>query len=184
MVRAIRASFLAAALPLTATAAVAPVCHPVHHHHVAHVQKSVMNHPTAVAVGVGVVIDQARLVSFPEPVKTVYVGNPTIVDISMVDAQHAFLLGKSFGMTNMIALAPDGKQISNQQVTVLNNGAAVTVNRGADQFDYMCTRAHCETAPRPGDPNTFVTNTEGAASQHEGSATTSGNSVTAQQAAN
>ena len=48
----------------------------------------------------------------------------------MIDLQHAFLLGKTFGLTNMIALDTDGKQISNQQVVVYNNGAAVTINRG------------------------------------------------------
>jgi hypothetical protein len=182
MAWAIRTFILASVLPLTAVAAVAPVCHPVHHHHhhVVHTAKAVTHR----ASGVGVVIDQARLVSFPEPVKTVYVGNPTIVDISMLDAQHAFLLGKTFGVTNMIALGPDGKQISNQQVTVFNNGAAVTVNRGADQFDYMCTRAHCETAPRPGDPQAFVGNTEGAATAHESQGSTAGTGPQGQQAAN
>jgi hypothetical protein len=48
-----------------------------------------------------------------------------------------------------------GTPVTNQQVTVLNAGAAVTVNRGADQFNYMCTSAHCETMPRPGDPKPY-----------------------------
>lgn len=171
MKTAVCAIFVASALPLSAGAATAPVC-PVKPHHVAHahVHKVAAHHT---AGGVGVTVDQARLVSFPAPVKTVYVGNPTIVDIQMVDAQHAFVLGKTFGITNMIALSANGTQISNQQVTVLNNGAAVTVNRGADQFDYMCTAAHCETAPRPGDPPAFAQATEGVATQHESQATTS-----------
>jgi hypothetical protein len=145
----------------------------VHHHHVVHA------HKVAHASGVSVTIDQARLISFPQPVKTVYVGNPTIVDISMIDPQHAFLLGKTFGLTNMIALGKDGKQISNQQVVVYNNAAALTINRGADQFDYMCTRVHCETAPRPGDPQSFIGNTEGAAASHSGAAAGAGNAAPA-----
>ncbi len=136
MVRGFRASVLALALPLAATPASAQVCHPApaHHHHVTHVRK-VAHRET----GVGVVIDQARLVAFDAPVKTVFVGNPAIADISMLDSQHAFVLGKTFGVTNLIALAQDGKQISNQQVVVYNNAAAVTINRGADQYNYMCT---------------------------------------------
>lgn len=165
---------------LLAGSVAAQVCHPVHPHKVAHATKAA----TPSASGLGVVVDQARLISFPKPVKTVFVGNPTIVDVSMQDPQHAFLLGKTFGVTNMIALGPDGKQISNQQITVHNNWAAVTVNRGSDQFNYMCTTAHCETAPRPGDPNTYVTNTEGASGQHETVATTAANSAPAQTAAN
>ena len=113
-----------------------------------------------------------------------FVGNPTVVDISMIDSTHAFLLGKTFGETNMIALAADGNQISNQQVTVLNNGAAVTVNRGAEQYNYMCTHAHCETAPRPGDPQTFVAGTESTATTHSAAANTAGANVTAQAASN
>ena len=163
---AVRNLLLASVLPLATGAAAAPVC-PVKPHHVAHVHKVVVHHA---AGGVGVTVDQARLVSFPQPVKTVYVGNPWIADISMVDPQHAFILGKTFGVTNMIALTADGKQLSNQQVTVMNNGAAVTVNRGAEQYNYMCTRSHCETAPRPGDPQAFVQNTETVATTHEGSA--------------
>ena len=181
MKSAICAVLVSTVLPLAAGAAAAPVC-PVKPHHVAHahMHKVVVNR----TAGVGVTIDQARLISFPEPVKTVYVGNPTIVDIQMVDAQHAFLLGKTFGVTNMIAMSANGTQISNQQVTVLNNGAAVTINRGADQFDYMCTPAHCETAPRPGDVPTFAQNTEGVTSQHEGAASTSANTSGGQTASN
>lgn len=177
MAWAFRASVLTLVLPLAAAPASAQVCHPAHHH-VAHARK-VVHH----ASGLGVVIDQAKLIAFPQPVKTVFVGNPTIADVTMVDPQHAFLLGKTFGLTNMIALDSTGKQISNQQVVVYNNGAAVTINRGGEQFDYMCTSAHCETAPRPGDPNAFVQNTEGAANSHEGTATGAGNSAPAGQTA-
>src|SRR5438270_6538069 len=104
----VRTLLLVAALPLVVTGAVAaPVC-PVKTHHASHAQKA-PQHRTA--GGVGVTVDQAHLVSFPQPVKTVYVGNPWIADIYMVDAQHAFLLGKTFGVTNMIALSADGKQV-------------------------------------------------------------------------
>ena len=167
MKRAVRTILLVAALPLATAAAAGPVC-PVRVHHAATAHKATVHH----TAGIGLAVDQARLVAFPQPVKTVYVGNPTIADISMVDSEHAFVQGKTFGMTNLIALSADGKQVSNQQVTVLNNGAAVTVNRGADQFNYMCTVSHCETAPRPGDPQAYVQNTEGPVTTHEGAAAT------------
>jgi hypothetical protein len=182
MFRAIRISLLAAALPLAAwsSAQASAVCHPVHHHRVTQLRKPV-SHRVA---GLGVVVDETRMISFAKPVKTVFVGNSTIADVSMIDSQHAFLLGKTFGVTNMIALTPDGKEISNQQITVYNNGAAVTVNRGADQFNYMCTLAHCETAPRPGDPNGYVSNTEGAMTAHETQGSTAGTTPQGQQASN
>ena len=179
MKTAVRTLLLASVLPLATAAAAAPVC-PVKPHHVAHVQKAVVHR---VVSGVGVTVDQARLVSFSEPVKTLYVGNPWIADVSIVDPQHAFVLGKTFGVTNMIALSADGKQVSNQQVTVMNNGAAVTVNRGAEQYNYMCTLAHCESSPRPGDPQTYAQQTEGVASTHEGSASGSATTSTGEKSA-
>ncbi|HLY07425.1 MAG TPA: pilus assembly protein N-terminal domain-containing protein [Rhizomicrobium sp.] len=179
MKTAICAMLVATALPLTAGAAAAPVC-PVKPHHAVHAKmnKVVQNRAPG---GIGVVVDQARLVSFPEPVKTLYVGNPWIADIQMVDAQHAFVLGKTFGVTNLIALSANGKEVSNQQVTVLNNRVAVTVNRGADQFNYACNLAHCESAPRPGDQKEYVSGTEQAATAHESvaSAATTGGAQTA-----
>lgn len=183
MIRAIRFSLMLAALPLAISAPVqGQVCHPVRHHHhrVVHVHQAVVHH----LAGLGVVVDETKLISFPKPVKTVSLGNSTIADVSMIDSQHAFLLGKTFGVTNMIALAPDGQEVSNQQVTVYNNGAAVTVNRGAEQYNYMCTLAHCESSPRPGDPNTYVQNTESAANSHESTSTNAGTATQAQQASN
>src|SRR5215469_8299135 len=165
MKTAVCATLLAAALPLAASATTAPVC-PVKPHHVAHVHKVHKVAQHRAPGGIGVVVDQARLVSFTEPVKTLYVGNPWIADIQMVDPQHAFLLGKTFGVTNLIAMSANGKELSNQQVTVSNNSVAVTVNRGADQFNYMCTHAHCEASPRPGDPQPYVA-AEQAATAHE-----------------
>ncbi|HEY1613548.1 MAG TPA: pilus assembly protein N-terminal domain-containing protein [Rhizomicrobium sp.] len=158
----VRVALMAACLPIAAHAADAPVCHPAHHHHVAAHHK-VASH----ASGIAVVIDQARVVSFAKPVKTLFVGNPTVVDVNLIDSQHAFLLGKTFGITNLVALQADGSPLSNQQVTVLNNGSAVTVNRGGDQYNYMCSKSHCETAPRPGDPKVYVDNTESSATTHE-----------------
>jgi hypothetical protein len=116
---------------------------------------------------IGVVVDQAKMVSLSRPAKTIYIGNPTIADITVIDSRHAFVLGKTFGVTNLIAMDAQGKQISNQQVTVVNGFEAVTFNEGNGQYNYSCTRAHCESMPRPGDVTAFVTNTEQAVSTHE-----------------
>ncbi len=174
----VQVAILTAALPLSAQAADAPLC-PVHHHVVHHHHRIAAHHVGG--SGIAVVVDQARIITFAKPVKTLFVGNPMVADVNMIDPQHAFLLGKTFGVTNMIALQADGTQFSNQQVTVLNNGSAVTVNRGADQFDYTCSLAHCETAPRPGDPKPYVDNTEGAAVAHEGYGNAAGSAMAASQ---
>jgi hypothetical protein len=123
----------------------------------------------AIANGVSVPMDEVRMIAFSQPVTTVYVGNPVIADVTMIDAEHAFLLGKTFGETNVIALGSNGKQISNQHVVVFGRRmGAVTLNRGASTFNYTCTSLHCETQPVPGDPKTYFDETHQAIDTHEG----------------
>ncbi|MBS0470310.1 MAG: pilus assembly protein N-terminal domain-containing protein [Proteobacteria bacterium] len=108
----------------------------------------------AIAGGVSVPLDEVRTVTFTKPVTTVFVGNPTIADINMIDSRHAFLLGKSFGMTNIIALDALGHQVSNVPVAVTGSRAAtVTLTKGTAQMTLACNSGRCEAAPQPGDAN-------------------------------
>jgi hypothetical protein len=127
--------------------------------------------PSAAGTGLAVSVDQAKLVTLARPAKTIVVGNPTFADLSIIDSRHAFILGKTMGVTNLIALDADGHQISNQQVTVVNDREALTFDLGPSQYNYTCSRGHCENLPRPGDPVTYVTNTEQAIATHEDAAT-------------
>ncbi len=117
--------------------------------------------------GFTVAMDEARVITFPQPVATVFIGNPAIADVTIIDSRHAYLLGKTFGITNMIGMDIDHNTVMNRAVAVTNgNGGAVTLNRGADTYNYTCTASRCETGPRPGDPAGYVSNTEDAASKH------------------
>ena len=111
---------------------------------------------TAHAADIAVPMDEVRIVAFKQPISTVYMGNPTIADITTIDSQHIFVLGKSFGETNMIALGRDGRPIANDHVTVFGRRmGAVTLNKGAQQFTYSCTSAQCQPAPVVGDAADF-----------------------------
>ncbi len=104
------------------------------------------------AAGVSVAMDEVRTVTFPKTVATIYVGNPAIADINMIDSRHAFILGKGYGSTNMLALDQDGKQVSNTHISVLaRQDSSLTLQRGANRVTYSCTAAHCEVTPQPGD---------------------------------
>ena len=97
-------------------------------------------------------LDEVRMLAFARPISTLYVGNPAIADITMIDKRHAFVLGKSFGATNIVALDASGTEISNQQVVVFGSGSAiVTLQRGAAQVTYSCAASRCEPSPQPGD---------------------------------
>ena len=159
--RALRFAFLTATiLTAPALALAAPAIHRAPQHHP--VKRVVHSDP-----GFTVSMDEARIITFPQPVATVFVGNPAIADITVIDSRHAYLLGKTFGVTNMIGLDADRNSVMNRVVAVTNrNGGEVTLHRGADTYNYTCTASRCETGPRPGDPAAYVSNTEDAAAKH------------------
>src|SRR5258706_759291 len=104
------------------------------------------------AAGIEVALDQVRILTFAGPVKTVFVGNPVIADITVIDPNHVFILGKNFGTTNVVALDAKGRETLNEQITVLERpGSTVTLQRGATKRTLNCTSARCESAPTPGD---------------------------------
>lgn len=129
--------------------------------------KHFVKHADRSSDGLTVAMDEARVITFTQPIATLFIGNTTIADVTVIDSHHAYLLGKTFGATNMIGLDANNHQVMNAQINVTNRViGSVTLNRGAETYNYSCTRLHCETSPKPGDPNTYVSNTEGAAQQH------------------
>jgi len=157
----------AASVVCAANAGLASGNAPVRHKHAAH--KAVVKHRSPSApTGVSVVMDQVRIVTFKRPISTVFVGNPMIADATVIDPYHAFVLGKTFGVTNLIALSPQSQTVANQTITVANrNGGMVTLNKGVSQFSYSCTTAHCEVNPLPGDQKTFYEDNSGAIAGHQ-----------------
>ncbi len=141
--------------------------------------------PAPADAGVAVPMDEVRIVTFKEPIATVFMGNSTIADVNVIDSRHAFVLGKSFGETNLIALGVGGRQIANEHVTVSGRRmGAVTLNRGNAQFSYTCTKAHCEAQSVPGDDKNYFDATHNAVGQNEDqgikSASNGGGTSTAQ----
>jgi len=103
---------------------------------------------------VEVPLDQVHVLAFKTPVKTVFVGNPVIADITVIDPTHVFILGKNFGTTNVVALDERGQEFFNEQVTVLDRpGSVVTLQRGVGRSTLNCNASRCEAAPTPGDEN-------------------------------
>jgi hypothetical protein len=141
---------------------------PVHHTAPAHKKASVKRRVAAAPSGISVVMDQVRVISFTHPVSTLFVGNPVIADATVIDPYHAFILGKTYGVTNMVALNAQSQQISNQQITVANrSGGSVTLNKGAQQFSYACTNARCETNPLPGDNKAYFDDATSSINAHQ-----------------
>ncbi|HEY5085376.1 MAG TPA: pilus assembly protein N-terminal domain-containing protein [Rhizomicrobium sp.] len=125
----------------------------------------------AYADGVAISMDEVRTITFPKPVATVYVGNPSIADINMIDSRHAFVLGKGFGNTNIVALDHEGDQVSNTHVSVMaREDSTVTLQRGTGRLTYSCTASHCEATPQPGDAKDAYDAVNGQLATHEAAA--------------
>ncbi len=156
---ALFAAALLAATPVHAAA-------PVHHAKPIHLAKPV--HPVDKNAYVALALDEVHTLTFRAPVATVYVGNPTIADVTMIDARHAFVQGKGYGRTNVMALNRDNVMVYNTHITVTGNegGGTVTLNRGAQRVTLNCAGGRCEPTPMPGDgKETDAFNTQVAAHQ-------------------
>lgn len=102
---------------------------------------------------VALALDEVHSITFRTPVSTVYVGNPTIADVTMIDARHAFVQGKGYGRTNIMALNRDNVMVFNTRISVsgAEGGGTVTLNRGAQRVTLNCAGGRCEPTPMPGD---------------------------------
>ena len=121
---------------------------------------------------VALALDEVHTLTFLAPVATVYVGNPAVADVTMIDARHAFVQGKAYGRTNIVALNRDNVQVFNTHVTVTGNdsGGTVTLNRGAQRVTLSCAGGRCEPAPMPGDGKDFYDAANGQAAAHQAAA--------------
>jgi Flp pilus assembly secretin CpaC len=122
----------------------------------------------AYAASLTVPVDEVRVITFATPVKTVFVGNPSVADINVIDPRHVFLLGKAFGTTNLLALDASGKQVADEKVTVLaHQDATVTLQRGTARTTLNCMAQRCEVSPMPGDDAASYDAVTGQVDKHE-----------------
>jgi Pilus formation protein N terminal region len=89
--------------------------------------------PATAAEGtLSVPLDKAELVRLDAPAADVVVGNPSVADVSVQNSKLLVITGKSFGSTNLIVIGADGKEVLNENLSVLDPGSGfVTVHRGS-----------------------------------------------------
>jgi Flp pilus assembly secretin CpaC len=114
---------------------------------------------------VTVVVDHAKVIRLPERAQTVIVGNPLIADVSVQRNGVLVITGKSFGVTNLIALDASGAMLAESRVSVRASAdSIVTVHRGMERESYSCA-PHCQPSVQLGDSTKFFTDVGGQASQ-------------------
>jgi Flp pilus assembly secretin CpaC len=84
--------------------------------------------------------DQSQLLRLPRPAAEIIIGNPAIADISVQAGNLLVITGKTFGITNIIALDADRNVIQDQRVLVKRDEAkVVNLQRGTQRQSYNCT---------------------------------------------
>lgn len=84
--------------------------------------------------------DQSQLVRLARPVAEVIIGNPSIADVTVQGSTLLVVTGKTFGITNIIALDADRKIIKDQRVIVeRDENRVVNLHKAGLRQSYSCT---------------------------------------------
>lgn len=107
------------------------------------------------AASLQVEVNQTKPYKLPRAANTVIVGNPAVAGVTVDSNDRVFVLGRTYGRTNLIALDRDGEIIVDMPVNVVNAAGIVTLNAGAQQRSFNCT-PRCERVLDPTDaPDAF-----------------------------
>jgi Pilus formation protein N terminal region len=105
--------------------------------------------------------DQASLLRLSRPAVEIIIGNPSIVDVSVQNGASLVVTGKSFGVTNIIAIDAQGQIIRDQRVMVrTDDERTVNLVRGTKRETYACTPV-CQPTLTIGDDESYFNRTQG-----------------------
>ena len=96
--------------------------------------------PSARANDLIVRYDQSQLIRLPRPATEVIIGNPSIADVAIQGGNLLVVTGKTFGITNIIALDAQRNVIQDQRVLVeRDDQRTLVLYKGAKRESYTCT---------------------------------------------
>jgi Flp pilus assembly secretin CpaC len=102
------------------------------------------------ASDVTILADQAKIIHVTGQPGTVVVGNPSIADVT-VQGERVVLMGRNYGVTNIIILDREGKQLAALDVTVqITDKNAVHVFKAGGRMSLACAPV-CEQTLQVGD---------------------------------
>lgn len=106
--------------------------------------------PALAASDVVINADQAKIISVSGQPGMVVVGNPNIADVT-VRGDHVVLMGRNYGVTNLIILDREGNQLAALDVTVqITDKNAVHVFKAGGRMSLACAPT-CEQTLQVGD---------------------------------
>lgn len=102
-------------------------------------------------------LNKTQIVRLPQSASAVLIGNPDIADVTVHSRNTLFVVGRGYGETNLIVLGPDGREIMDADLTVVNslpkNG--VRLYNAKQRETYSCI-PYCQPAPVLGDNPAFI----------------------------
>jgi hypothetical protein len=106
---------------------------------------------------VNVRLDQNTLMALKAPAGTVLIGDPSVVDVSLISPRQIAILGRGYGQTNVIITDRTGRVIFQEVVEVSRASQnRVSVYRGPLLSNFTCAPG-CERTPSPGEDNSSYT---------------------------
>ncbi len=112
---------------------------------------------TALAQDYKVELNKTQVLRLPSPASAVVIGNPEIADVSVHSQDTIFLVGRSYGETNLTILDAHGQVIINSNVIVgqtLSANGVRLYKMGEGRQTYSCA-PQCLPAPILGDSPVF-----------------------------
>jgi hypothetical protein len=107
--------------------------------------------PAAAADPFKVSVDQTVAVKLAAPANSILIGNATVADVTVHDANTILITGKAFGTTNLVVLDRGGKEIwSNTLAVISNDDSDLTIVRAGATNTYSCFDK-CRPTPMVGD---------------------------------
>lgn len=98
-------------------------------------------------------IDHSERVSLPGVAANVFVGNASIADAVIVDRRNLVVVGRGYGVTNLLVLDAAGRTILNREIQVSPGDAGrMTHFAGGTTQNFTCSPT-CERTPMPGEPD-------------------------------
>ena len=129
-----------------------------------------MARPTAQGVDdIIVTYDQSQLLPLSRPAAEIIIGNPAIADVSVQSANLLVITGKSFGITNIIALDAKRQVIFERRILVKRDDVrVVNLQRGdKGRQTFNCT-PQCNPTVTVGDEPAYFDATMKAAEKKSG----------------
>ena len=98
--------------------------------------------PAGAAEVIQVVLDQVKIIQLPENAVTLVIGNPLVVDVTLLGSNNKMILtGKGFGESQIVALNAEGEAVGETLIKVSSDDTKnLVVQRGVERESYHCTQ--------------------------------------------